>query len=267
MRPVPSGRSPPPARASTPPWAAVPPARDWSGPSARPPTGRAPSTTPPAARRRCRPGSATCCAGSATTPTRGAPTCRSPSSRRPHEPRTEGVHVTWFGHASCLVELDGVRLLMDPVWSERCSPSQHVGPRRLHAVPVPLAGLGRIDAVVISHDHYDHLDMDTIRALVGLTDAVFLVPLGVGAHLDAWGVPAVAGRRVRLGGGPRRPWRARHRGRGPALLRAGPAARRHPVGLVGARGAGGQGLLQWRQRILRRLRPARLPSTVRSTSR
>ncbi|HYN67578.1 MAG TPA: MBL fold metallo-hydrolase [Ornithinibacter sp.] len=106
-----------------------------------------------------------------------------------HEPRAEGVHVTWFGHASCLVEVDGVRLLMDPVWSERCSPSQHVGPRRLHAVPVPLAGLGRIDAVVISHDHYDHLDMDTIRALVGLTTAVFLVPLGVGAHLDAWGVP------------------------------------------------------------------------------
>ena len=56
-------------------------------------------------------------------------------------------------------------------------------------MPVPLAGLGRIDAVVISHDHYDHLDMDTIRALVGLTQAVFLVPLGVGAHLDAWGVP------------------------------------------------------------------------------
>ena len=99
------------------------------------------------------------------------------------------MHVTWFGHASCLVELDGVRLLMDPVWSERCSPSQHVGPRRLHAVPVPLAGLGRIDAVVISHDHYDHLDMDTIRQLVDLTNAVFLVPLGVGAHLDAWGVP------------------------------------------------------------------------------
>ena len=106
-----------------------------------------------------------------------------------HEPRTEGVHVTWFGHASCLVELDGVRLLMDPVWSERCSPSQHVGPRRLHAVPVPLSGLGRVDAVVISHDHYDHLDMDTIRALVSTTHAVFLVPLGVGAHLDAWGVP------------------------------------------------------------------------------
>jgi L-ascorbate metabolism protein UlaG (beta-lactamase superfamily) len=108
----------------------------------------------------------------------------------PLEPRTDGVHVTWFGHASCLVELDGVRLLTDPVWSERCSPSQHVGPRRLHPVAVPLDGLGHIDAVVISHDHYDHLDMGTVRSLVELTTAVFLVPLGVGAHLDAWGVPA-----------------------------------------------------------------------------
>ena len=57
-------------------------------------------------------------------------------------------------------------------------------------MPVPLSGLGRVDAVVISHDHYDHLDMDTVRQLVDLTEAVFLVPLGVGAHLDAWGVPA-----------------------------------------------------------------------------
>ena len=106
------------------------------------------------------------------------------------EPAVDGVNITWFGHASCLVELDGVRLLLDPVWSERCSPSQHVGPRRLHAVPVPLSGLGHIDAVVISHDHYDHLDMDTVRTLADTTDAVFLVPLGVGAHLDVWGVPA-----------------------------------------------------------------------------
>ena len=106
------------------------------------------------------------------------------------EPAADGLHVSWFGHATALVELDGVRVLCDPVWSERCSPSQHVGPRRLHAVPVPLDGLGRVDAVVISHDHYDHLDTATIRRLVEISDAVFLVPLGVGAHLDAWGVPA-----------------------------------------------------------------------------
>ncbi len=109
-------------------------------------------------------------------------------------PATTGLHVTWFGHASALVEVDGVRLLLDPVWGERCSPSRHVGPRRLHPVAVPLDGIGHVDAVVISHDHYDHLDMDTVKALAAQTDAVFLVPLGVGAHLDAWGVP---GHRVR----------------------------------------------------------------------
>jgi L-ascorbate metabolism protein UlaG (beta-lactamase superfamily) len=103
---------------------------------------------------------------------------------------TQGVLVTWFGHSSCLVELDGARVLLDPVWSERCSPSHHIGPRRLHPVPVGLDAIGRVDAVVISHDHYDHLDVDTIRALARSTDAVFVVPLGVGAHLESWEVPA-----------------------------------------------------------------------------
>lgn len=71
----------------------------------------------------------------------------------------------------------------------RCSPFAFAGPKRLHPVPVPLAALGPVDAVVISHDHYDHLDMPTIKALAG-TDTVFAVPLGVGAHLEHWGVPA-----------------------------------------------------------------------------
>jgi L-ascorbate metabolism protein UlaG (beta-lactamase superfamily) len=106
------------------------------------------------------------------------------------EPAAEGLHVTWYGHASALVEIEGRRILFDPVWSERCSPSQQVGPKRLHRPPVELADLPRLDAVVISHDHYDHLDMATVDELVHLQDAPFVVPLGVGAHLDAWGVPA-----------------------------------------------------------------------------
>jgi len=102
----------------------------------------------------------------------------------------DGLYVTWFGHSSALIELDGRRVLIDPVWSERCSPSRLTGPKRLHEPPIALRELPPIDAILISHDHYDHLDMPTIRNLVDLQAAPFLVPLGVGAHLERWGVPA-----------------------------------------------------------------------------
>jgi L-ascorbate metabolism protein UlaG (beta-lactamase superfamily) len=101
----------------------------------------------------------------------------------------EGLHLTWYGHASTLVELDGRRVLFDPVWSKRCSPFQFAGPRRLHPPPVPLDALPQVDAIVISHDHYDHLDLPTVRQLVRTQEAPFLVPIGVGAHLDRWQVP------------------------------------------------------------------------------
>ncbi|WP_369227125.1 MBL fold metallo-hydrolase [Streptomyces sp. R39] len=104
-------------------------------------------------------------------------------------PAATGLRVTWTGHSSVLAEIDGHRVLFDPVWGERCSPFPFVGPKRLHPVPLPLAALGPVDVVVISHDHYDHLDLPTIKALAG-TDTVFAVPLGVGAHLEHWGVPA-----------------------------------------------------------------------------
>ncbi|MGX1886685.1 MBL fold metallo-hydrolase [Streptomyces sp. NPDC055287] len=100
-----------------------------------------------------------------------------------------GLRLTWMGHSSVFAEIDGRRVLFDPVWGERCSPFSFVGPKRLHPVPAPLASLGPLDVVVISHDHYDHLDMSTIRALAG-TRTAFAVPLGVGAHLERWGVPA-----------------------------------------------------------------------------
>jgi L-ascorbate metabolism protein UlaG (beta-lactamase superfamily) len=102
----------------------------------------------------------------------------------------EGLHVTWLGHSSALVEIEGHRVLLDPVWSERCSPSRLAGPKRMHEPPVALRDLPALDAVVISHDHYDHLDMATIQHLADLQAAPFLVPLGVGAHLERWGVPA-----------------------------------------------------------------------------
>lgn len=99
-----------------------------------------------------------------------------------------GLRITWMGHASALVEIDGARVLTDPVWSKRVSPSSHVGPARFHPVPLALEALPKLDAVVISHDHYDHLDHQTIVALAR-TGVPFVVPLGVGAHLERWRVP------------------------------------------------------------------------------
>lgn len=96
---------------------------------------------------------------------------------------------SWFGHSTALVELDGYRILTDPVWSDRCSPSDLAGPRRLHPPPVQMEGLPAVDAIVISHDHYDHLDINTVLSLARMQRAPFFVPLGVGAHLRHWGIP------------------------------------------------------------------------------
>jgi L-ascorbate metabolism protein UlaG (beta-lactamase superfamily) len=98
-----------------------------------------------------------------------------------------GLRVTWLGHSTLLVELDGVRVLTDPVWGERVSPIGFAGPKRFHPVPVKLDQLPAIDAVIVSHDHYDHLDYPTILALTK-TDVPFITSLGVGAHLESWGV-------------------------------------------------------------------------------
>lgn len=98
---------------------------------------------------------------------------------------------TWLGHASVLLEIDGVRVLTDPVFSRRCSPTQAIGPQRMHAAPASVGGLGPVDVVLISHDHYDHLDVATIDALATVhPHAQFVTPIGVDAHLRSWGVAA-----------------------------------------------------------------------------
>ena len=98
-----------------------------------------------------------------------------------------GLRATWLGHSTVLIEIDGYRVLTDPVWGARASPLRLVGPKRFQPVPVPLRSLPPLDVVVVSHDHYDHLDMGTIRELAKL-DVPFVTSLGVGAHLEAWGV-------------------------------------------------------------------------------
>lgn len=94
-----------------------------------------------------------------------------------------------ISHSSVLLRLDGQYLLLDPVFSKRASPLQWLGPKRFHRLPVELDDLPALSAVLISHDHYDHLDKQTVRALIQKTKR-FIVPLGVDRHLRRFGAPA-----------------------------------------------------------------------------
>ena len=108
-------------------------------------------------------------------------------------PPASGLRITWMGHATSLVEIDGVRILVDPVWDERAAPTTWAGPKRFFAAPLKLSDLPPIDAVIVSHDHYDHLGAKTIRDLTHLAavrQAQWITPLGVGAHLKQLGVTA-----------------------------------------------------------------------------
>jgi len=99
-----------------------------------------------------------------------------------------GLRATWLGHSTVLVEIDGVRLLTDPVFGERASPVSFAGPKRFHPVPAPISALPALDAVLLSHDHYDHLDRASIIELTRLGVPI-ITSLGVGAHLEGWGIP------------------------------------------------------------------------------
>lgn len=101
----------------------------------------------------------------------------------------DGTRVTWLGHSTVLIEIAGKRVLTDPVFGPSTAPIAAFGPQRWYPPPVALDDLGDIDVVLISHDHYDHLDQPTIEKIASW-DATFIVPLGVGAHLEYWGVPA-----------------------------------------------------------------------------
>jgi L-ascorbate metabolism protein UlaG (beta-lactamase superfamily) len=108
-------------------------------------------------------------------------------------PPASGLRVTWMGHSSLLVEIDGVRLLMDPVWDERASPMQWAGPKRFFEAPARLEDLAKIDVVLVSHDHYDHLGEATVRRLAELElmrGANWVTSLGVGEWLRRFGVRA-----------------------------------------------------------------------------
>lgn len=110
---------------------------------------------------------------------------------KPHEAWTakvsSGLRVTWLGHSTVLLEIDGFRVLTDPVFGERASPLRFAGPKRFHAVPSTLDELPELDAVLLSHDHYDHLCRPTMEALAKKSVPI-VTALGVGAHLERFGI-------------------------------------------------------------------------------
>jgi L-ascorbate metabolism protein UlaG (beta-lactamase superfamily) len=102
-----------------------------------------------------------------------------------------GLRVTWFGHSSLLIELDGLRVLIDPIWEQRASPLQFMGPKRFFPPTIALKDLPPVDVVLISHDHYDHLGAETVQRLAQLApEARWVTSLGVGALLQGFGVSA-----------------------------------------------------------------------------
>ncbi len=101
--------------------------------------------------------------------------------------------VTWIGHASALVQASGLNVLTDPVFSERAFPVQFAGPKRVQPPGLALADLPRIDVVVISHNHYDHLDRNSVFALSQQSGGspLFIVPLGLKAWMQGIGITNV----------------------------------------------------------------------------
>ena len=114
-------------------------------------------------------------------------------------PVAAGVRATWLGHSTVLLQYPGLTVLLDPIFSDRCSPVAFAGPKREVPLPLDLGarldGLPRVDVVLFSHDHYDHLDLATVRRLHERDRPLFVAPLGVGREM---GLPESGARIVEL---------------------------------------------------------------------
>lgn len=101
------------------------------------------------------------------------------------------LRITWIGHTSLLIQTPDLTMLTDPVFGNRASPFSFAGPERLPDLPFPIEALPPIDAVLLSHDHYDHLDYPSVTAIHERLRPLFLAPLGVGRRLTDWGITRV----------------------------------------------------------------------------
>lgn len=105
-------------------------------------------------------------------------------SRQVHD----AIRVTWINHATFLIQTAGLNIVTDPVWSERVSPVSWAGPKRYHAPGIRFEDLPPIDAVIVSHNHFDHMDVATLQRLAREHRPRFLVPLGNSAFLERFGI-------------------------------------------------------------------------------
>lgn len=130
-------------------------------------------------------------------PANTRPTGKIPVQRLTREQLQQAPNGTVYrlGHSTVLLKLDDAFWITDPMFSDRASPFRFFGPERFHAPPISIAELPPIKAVIISHDHYDHLDQDSIMHLAGKVE-YFLTPLGVGDILIGWGVSAAKVRQL-----------------------------------------------------------------------
>ncbi len=99
------------------------------------------------------------------------------------------IRVTWYGHSAILLEFTGKRIFLDPMLGDYAAPVPFFGQRFQNEPAIEIESVGKLDAVIFSHDHYDHLDYPTVKAIHEQVGH-FFVPLGLGAHLKSWGVPA-----------------------------------------------------------------------------
>lgn len=102
-----------------------------------------------------------------------------------------GLLATMVNHSTVLLQQAGSNILTDPIWSTRCSPLQFLGPRRHRLPGIKFERLPKIDAVLISHNHYDHLDLPTLRRLRGSAGPIFVAPLGLARFLESRGIRPV----------------------------------------------------------------------------